>query len=269
MGLASDGTVRTGRELVVGAFRELGIIGGIESDPAPEDLNNGIDQLEELVDSWRLEYNLLPSLQRHEIVSETAKSAYRIGAVGADLVIPRPTYIHSVTWRPTADAVEVPLDSLAWTDWVEFDKTTTGPPSRWFYDSGIANSATDRTVGRDDDIPALLATLHVLPVPGSSGVITIYAPSTVADFSGLNTKVVLPPGFARAIRLNLAVSLYRSYQRDSSRDIVALRRDAKVAINKIVNATSTARGQRSAETIFPAGRAVYPLGGFGSGFEGF
>ena len=173
-----------------------------------------------------------------------------------------PGGMQSVTWRASETDEETDLDVIPWSDWPGFDKTERSVPDRYFYDGGVAESSGTRTVGRSE-VPALVATLHVHPIPTSAGIVTVYLPASVGNFSLRDTKVIMPRGWALAVRLNLAVKMQREFRKRASQD---LRYDARQAKRKIENANTVNRGLRSAEPVFPAARARYPLSGFDRGF---
>ena len=254
--MANNGLLLSGQQLVYRAFRRIGIVHDFEELSA-DDLQVGLDALEELLDSWSIDPATFPALARHNFATVAGTARYTIGATGADWTYPRPTWVETVTWRQTGDGVtESELLPIAFEDWGGWDKSTTGTPTRYFYDKAIAE---DRAV--------LVAAFYLYPVPVAGGEAGLYLPGAVPNIQARTVKIRWPDGYGSAIKSNLALKMAGEYGDKAGAPDQALVREAGMYLRNIRTANTRDRGSRSPEALFPASNAAGGLLGSGDGFN--
>lgn len=190
----------TGNSLVTRALRLLNVI-AVNADPEPEDLANGFQTLQEMVDDWKTQRRTIWEVRanRHQLAVNTA--SYAIGAGGA-LNQERPLWIERFSIVPvrTVD-LELPFRrALTLDEWQRIPiKSTKAPyPTDIYYD--YAWNASGRGL------------VSVYPVPNTSTVdLILYTPQPLAEFATPTTVYTFPPGTTRALRYNLAVELAPDY----------------------------------------------------------
>jgi hypothetical protein len=163
--------------------------------PTAEEAQDGLERLNELIDAWGADDLTIPGIVRTPQALVSGTQTYTIGPTGT-LVQPRPTTEPTFT-LVGSDGFEYPLDPLTRGRWMGLQlRTQTSPwPYAFHYEASFPN-----------------ATLSLYPVPTDSGLqLAIYSPEALTQFPALNTRIILPPGYARALRYNLAMELAPEY----------------------------------------------------------
>jgi hypothetical protein len=193
----------TARSVITGALGALGVADG-SAPPTAEDMQRGFDALRELVDSWSLQaltalldertvYPLVANQQEYflgpaQVAPDftTGTAARPIDLSGAGLLLATPT-----------PAIEIPLALGTAADWqAVVSKGLTGPqPVVVYY------TPTDP-----------LGTITLWPIPTSAAdSLVLYTPLLVPNFSTLSADYVAAPGYAKALRFNLAAVLVADF----------------------------------------------------------
>ena len=184
----------TALETITGALRLLKVIGAGQTATG-EDATTGLAVLNEMLEEWSIQ-NLnvfTPVDQTFTLVPGTA--SYTIGPTGA-----------FVGFRPIQiDSVRVTMNSIVYmiehSDNDRFNAipypTQAGPlPLLFNYDPTATNG-----------------TMFLWPVPSLSLPLTIASNQQLAQIPTLATVLTYPPGYAKAIRFNLAKDLAEEYER--------------------------------------------------------
>jgi len=185
-----------GRDIARASLREIGVIDPIEpgSDELIADtLNVGTD----LIDGWRLERLTIPSITR-SVYNLATTQTYTLGSGGTfDQDYPQAILAWSIIPDPgVAQPLEIPMGRpLTWAQWQAIrQKAQTGAyPTALYWDKAYA---------------AHLGTISVHPIPTSATpdlVLYQAIPSMTALVAG--TQYDLRPGYAEAIKTNLAIRL--------------------------------------------------------------
>jgi hypothetical protein len=182
--------------LLIGAIDQTQQPNGIEATDAFRRLN-------EMVDSWSTQRLTMRLVQRATAGLVNGQSTYTIGT-GGDFNIPRPTIVDNCTLSlgNTTPATEIPLSPLTDAAYQGISQKTleSGQPNFWYFEATMPE-----------------ASIFVWPVPtDEANTLVIYYPEPLAQFATLATSYVLPPGYARALRTNLAVMLAPEYGRVST-----------------------------------------------------
>lgn len=169
-GFGSAGSVQstTARGLIYKALRALTVLrsGQTASDDVIDD---SLNALNDLLDSWNTERLTCPALSRSEYVLTVGDSRYEFG---------RPMRIEHASILGTDTEYEVKLLS-------------SGQWSRG--ENGIYN---------DNSFP--LATFYVRPAPAVADTLVLYTWEPFPGFNDLDTEYSFPPGYIQALKFGLA-----------------------------------------------------------------
>lgn len=178
----------TALDTITGALRILGVVGSGDV-PSPEDTAVALTAFNEMLESWSTHSLAIftPVDQAFTLTPGTA--AYALGPTGVWVGV-RPIQIDQV--RVTYQTITYQVDVL---DNVRFNAipypAQTGILPIWFnYDPAVPNG-----------------TVRLWPVPTQAIPIIVTSNQQLAQIPLLSTILVLPPGYKRAIRYNLAKDL--------------------------------------------------------------
>lgn len=180
------------RKLTYQALRDLGVLRAGNAT-SPELYDDGLTLLNELLDSWSTERLTVFSSARSVFDLAADQGTYTLGPGGDWDIATRPVRIERAGL--VHDASECPLEILTDAKWAAVtvkNLTGTVPAAIW----------------SDGAFP--LANVSVWPVPTQANQVALYAWQTHTLFSDLDTEYSLPPGYALALRQNLAVQLVPS-----------------------------------------------------------
>jgi len=212
----------TAQELIDGALRAIGVIASGES-PNPEESADSLVTLNDLLASWSA-----LGLPIYEII----RDATPLTGVESYVLTTRPVRIKSGS-VVAANGVAQPVEIVSAERWAGItDRTRTGVYADvLFCDFGLA-----------------VCTVRLSPKP-STGTLELWVYRALASVGALSTSFSLPPGYLRALRLNLAVELASEFGRPVSESLTATAQEAKSAIT---NLNSFVLGEQTAP---PAGAA--------------
>lgn len=184
----------TARDLIARALRSIGGLAAGETPSGAEELD-AYATLNDLVDAWATQRLTIYQVCRQVFPLVNGQGTYTIG-VGGEFDHARPLWIdHAglLTTQDNGEVLELPLELLTTQDWAEEsgkDGTSSLPTALY------------------NDYAYPWSSLTVFPAPDTSGLeIALYLPTAVTAFADLSTDYDLPPGYARALRYNLAVEL--------------------------------------------------------------
>lgn len=180
-------------DLMASSLRLIGVLGQGET-MQPGDASAAFLVLNSLIDHWETLH--LTALTRARYVDDlvASQASYTIGPSG-DLDHARPTDILGISLiRTELDPTrEEPLTKLTHAMWMALpDKDqTASEPVAFYYEPD----------GPD-------GTIYLYPVPdNATNDLAIYVRTPLAQFENRDQAVTLPPGYAKALRFNLAVDL--------------------------------------------------------------
>lgn len=185
----------TVREYLSSSLRLIGVLAPGESLP-DDAYTDGLQVFSDMLDAWSTERLTIFSQTRteHPLVAGTQR--YTVGS-GGTWNQAYPLWIDTVSYL-TAGGLEQNIDLLTRTQWAAVEeKSLTGPlPYGVFYNPTYPLGAAD-----------------VWPVPTDATVeIVLYTPlAALTAVTSLDTSISAPPGWARALRYNLADELYALY----------------------------------------------------------
>ena len=206
--------ITTAGDLIRKALGKLLVIGTQDTLSSGE-LADGLDALNLMLDSWRLERLLLWAMKTDTHVLTGGQGAYTIGP-GGDINTIRPTQIQNAFVRSAN--VDYPIDPIGQ---VQYDalayKLTQGIPRKMFYNPGYP-----------------LGTINLYPVPLSSAyTLHVNSYGELESFANIADVYSLAPGYARAVIFNLALELAPDFNKAAPPEVVKMAAQSKRYIKRI------------------------------------
>lgn len=189
----------TVQDLITATLKLIGSIAKNEVPDADESAD-AFARLNDMIDSWATDRLMVYGVVRSVFNLTSAKQTYTIGT-GGDFNVARPLWIQdagiiSTSYNPN---FELPIAILSDDDWSEVTLKSTQAALSWYlyYDYAYP-----------------LGNINFWPVPNVTTLqVALYLPTAITEFAALSTVVALPPGYAEAIRYNLAVRLCPEFGR--------------------------------------------------------
>lgn len=205
----------TGTTLINRALRSLKVLASGAS-PTSAETADALVALNSMLESWRNDGLLVYAAVDSSLTMVSTQSSYTIGTSG-DLNITRPVKIESAFMR--ISGVDTPVRMLDESEWYAIpDKTVTSTLVECaFYNPTMASSQ---------------GTLLVYPVPTAANVLHLIHWIVLASLSAAGDTVTLPPGYDRAISLNLALDLADEFDVTPSALLVKNAKDALAQIKR-------------------------------------
>jgi len=205
----------TGLSIVSGALKQLGVLAAGET-LSSEDAADGLERLNDWIDSLGIERLTLYRLLRTEHALTSGTASYTIGVDG-DIDMPRPIWIERAGLVVGGYEREIKVlsdDRRA----AVANKTQAGQVEGVYCDFAWSNG---------------LATLSVYAVPeDGESTLVLYTPEALAEFPDLTTAFTFPPGYRRFFRTNLALELAPEYGRPIDPGLLKQAIDSKADIKR-------------------------------------
>jgi hypothetical protein len=208
--------VATVADVIRGTLRLLGVLASGET-PKAADEADALVVLNDMLDSWAGERLALFATLRSTHVLTGGLSPHTIGS-GGTFNTTRPVRIDRASIKPGGSpGSELPLELL--TD------------AEWQGRQGKEDSARPTALWVENSHP--LMKLHFQPVPVEGDSIILYTWSQLGRFAATSTDFDLPPGYARAIRFNLAKELAPEYGVALSGEAMETANESKATIKRL------------------------------------
>ena len=178
----------TAGSIIKRSMRMLGVLGA-GATPTTDEYTDGLEVLNDLVDSWNNDQLLCFSYQTESLTLVAGTSSYTIGASG-DLNTTRPIEILEAYIVSSSTSYPVKIINEAEYAAIQSKDTEGDFPTRLLYRPKISSSQ---------------ATIILHPVPSAANALKITTRVVVGSFAATTTTVTLPPGWTRALASNLAV----------------------------------------------------------------
>lgn len=201
----------TALQLITSAARLVQVVRKTQALSADEAMD-GLECLNDLLDSWT-NNGLLVTSRSWEFFTVTNAVSYSIGP-GQTLNTVRPLNIKTAFTR--VNTIDYPLEILLDEEYesIIYKSLTTNYPQYINYDN--ANP---------------YGNIRLWPqVSGSGTELHLLSEKPLAEIPTLNTTVIIPPGWKRAIRFNLAVDLAGEYGKDIPKYVGAVAGQSLAAI---------------------------------------
>lgn len=202
------------RDLIKGSLRLLGVI-AVGETPSADEQADALIVLNEMMDSWSTESLAVYSEIREEFSVSAGQSSRTMGPSG-DFDTSRPLKVLRAGVMST-DA-EIPIDVINQDQWADivFKDTSGASPSKIYLEG-----------------TSPLETINIWPVPSASITLVLYSWKPLTAFTNLSATVDLPPGYAKALRYNLALELSAEYGVMPSAGVAAGALESKENIRRI------------------------------------
>lgn len=189
----------TAQTLVKDAMKLIGALAQGE-EPTAGEFEDGFNRLNELVDYWATQRLTQQTILRTVVDIVADQVSYTVGS-GGDVDIARPEYVDDVRLLYTTSDPENEqgLVRLTDQDWqrVALKAMTNTQPTAWYYRNTMPTG-----------------TLYLWPIPdNSTNDFVVYTPTALTQFAAQSTSYTLAPAYARALRINLAVTLAPEFGR--------------------------------------------------------
>mgnify|MGYP003657610598 CR=1 FL=1 len=207
----------TARDLIEGAFRLIGVYESGEN-PSADEMNDALYSLNELKDTLNLS-----NLMSYDTLSATYpfvgnQASYVLGLAGDFNIAIPPVEITKVTIRDINNALDLPCTILTSADYADIILKDLESQIPFCV---LINQEANNT-----------KTLIFWPVPTSASYgVTIYYQTFVGTFA-LDTTIVLPPGYKRMFRYNLATEIAAEYGIPVSSDIDTKAKDSLADVKR-------------------------------------
>lgn len=201
------------RASIEGALRLLGVVDAHAAMTADQ-AASGLVVLNEMLEGWTLESLMIYSEQATQWALTGGQRDYTLGPTGAWVGV-RPDKINRANLL--VDGVEYDLRVLHAQGWAEIDMKSLGGLPETIYSHGEFPNTT----------------VSLWPVPSSGQYVVIYADAPLSDFASINDDLNLPPGYAKAIRFNLALEMASEYGIQPSPVVVKIAQDSKAVIKRL------------------------------------
>jgi hypothetical protein len=219
--------------LITRSMRLLQLVNEGDNPSAAQE-QDGLEALNGMVDAWAIDRLLIYATTRAVFPFAGGKESYEIGPNAADWVAPRPSFIDGAGLLVTTGTETDELEIKIWRDDQWRDQRVKNLSAggnfitRIYYDYGYSNADTAAA-----DVGS--GTVYVWPVPIAAGALALYTPAAVAEFTSINQRVALPPGYRRPLAFNLAVEIAAEYGKGSSvpQSVLAIATESKEALQRM------------------------------------
>lgn len=208
----------TARDIIKGSLRLIGAIASGEN-PSASELSDGLDTLNEMLDSWSNESLLIHAKIRETFPLVGGKQSYSMGPSG-DFDTSRPQRIENALLQDSSASpqYETPIKILVQDQWaaIPIKDISTSIPTELYV---------------EDTYP--LAALNFWPIPSEAKNVVLYSWKPLTNFATADTTITLPPGYLKALRYNLALELSPEFGREPSALIVNSAVESKANIKRM------------------------------------
>ncbi len=208
----------TAQEVIVQALKKLGVVSFAESPPADQ-LTDGLDTLNNMLDSWGGDslLNLSGIIDTITLVSGT--NSYTIGSSQTVDTV-KPLSITSAYISDGNNDYPVAIITKETFDG-KIDKTSSGRPTGLYYAPGNSQQTTQT------------GTIYLYYTPDAAYTLTITSEKNFTEFSALTSNIDLMPGYKKALIYNLAIDLADEYGMAPSNNILRQAEDSLDLIRAI------------------------------------
>lgn len=196
-GSSANGTLAAG-DILYSAYRIAGILKGPQRGLSPEEITEGLDCLNTVIDSYNSQRYMILSIGRKLFTLNANQQEYEIGPTAADWVTARPPKIEDaslISLENPQQPLEIPLAILTMDQWQLIptkNTTSTYPQGLWY------NPAQEYLPN---------ARILFWPTPSISNQVAIYGWSQIALAVDATTQLSLAPGYKASLQYDLAIEL--------------------------------------------------------------
>lgn len=190
--------------------------------PTTQEMTDGLESLNAMLDSWRNERLMCYSMQDETVTMVSGTTSYTIGATGTT-VTNRPVRIDSA--YVVYQSVSYPIDIYTQEQYaaIPYKAQQANFPTVLYYQPEMPDGK-----------------LFPYPVPNAASDLHVLTWTPLLYFPLASTTTILPPGWQEALATNLAIKLAPEYQQQVSKDLDKAAREAKANIKRANNKTPIA-----------------------------
>lgn len=201
------------RDLLAGSLRLLGVLDPGEAMEAAA-ARDALQALNELIETLNLEHLTNPRGRVQVDVTCTSGQGLRTIGTGGNFDVARPVVIDQAA--VIFGGYEYPVTVVEADRWAAIpDKSRTGIPDTLYYDPA-----------------APLGRVHLYPVPDQAYALALWVWDSLPTYTSIDDALVLPPGYARMYRYNLALDLAPEWSRDIPPAVIQNAIESKSAIKR-------------------------------------
>lgn len=208
----------TAADVISGSLRTIGVLASGESLPSNE-ANDGLTALNSMLALWSTEPLLVYTSAQDTGTLVNGQSAYTMGT-GGNFNFTRPTNVQNVMIRITSGTTtyDLPVDIINQDQYADISvkSVPSSIPTKVFVQGTYP-----------------LETLNFWPQPNTAYQVLIFSLKLLGPIAATTTTVDLPPGYAEAIKYNLAVRLALEYGRPLDPVLVEFAAESKGAIKRL------------------------------------
>jgi hypothetical protein len=195
----------TAQVIVQQAFRLTTQMGAPGRGLSPEELAEGVQFLNQLLDSWNIMRNSLYTVVDQTFNLTSNVQTYEIGLNAAPpFNVPRPNFISNANIIfQSSPVVRLPLQLISQEQWSQIRVPQIfSLPTQMYYDRGYSQTS-----------PTGVATLNFWPGPDNTETyqVELFTPVTLPTTLVAATTLYAPPGYARALTYALGAELLTLY----------------------------------------------------------
>jgi len=206
----------TARQLITDSLRLLKV--NEDGEPiSPSQAKDGLRALNQLIDSWANESYMIYQRVQRSVALVSGTGQYTIGS-GGDINVTRPLKITSAYSKDTNNfdhQINTSVNNAQWSK-IRLKQLETSYPRYLYY---------------RPDFP--LGEINLYPQPGSGLTLYLECWDQLSAFT-LTDSVLLPPGYERCLKYNLAIEIAPEYK-DPSALILKLAAESKEKIKDVNN----------------------------------
>jgi hypothetical protein len=210
------------RTLIEAGLRLAGLMDAARRKASPEQLDEGVEIYNGMVDAWAAQGWLVPCKERTVFPLESLQKSYQIGPGGADFnTVPKPVRLTDaglVLTNQTPNP-EWPLDVMTQQDYAlvrNKDWSSSWPIGVYYEPTSNVSYGT----------------LFFYPIPSTVNSVALYLESAINEVQGITTGVILERGTRVAIEQNLGLAIAARNPR-TARPGPTLKSDAAESIEVI------------------------------------
>ena len=198
------------------------------SDFSPTQLNDGLYELNALINSWNADGDVIYSLKQYSFGLTAGQQVYTIGpSANADFntgTEGRPSFLQYAAYAVTLNnpTLFIPLTILSPEQWSSFRILDVS--------ASIANY-----IYMDEQYP--LANVNIYPIPSTSANLVLTVWQTMNDNLVLGGNacigINLPPAYTRTLGLELSIAMAPYYGKSGSADVALMAKQAAALKKKI------------------------------------
>jgi hypothetical protein len=183
--------------------------------PNTDDSADALFVLNAMVEAWNIDRTAIYTIRRDVYNLTGGQQVYTIGP-GGDFNVARPLQIENAGLIIT-DGVEYPMALMDSDGWARIN---------------VKNVGSNFPEGLYNDKAFPISNLSLWPMPQTGFQLALYTWSVLAQFSAVSDEVVFPPGYADALRYNLAVRLGIEWGRPARAEVLDLARTSLARIKR-------------------------------------